>query len=275
MKKSVIYLGLLALLVYLAAYVVPTQRAGVDEVEREAREGRNIPTGVELPAFTNEEDELIIEHTGFTLSYDRYTNCPKWVAWELTADEVRSRDVARSNNFKPDDEVPPLNRIETSDYNGSGYTRGHMCPSGDMKWDEQAMNDCFLMSNICPQTKALNRQWWEIVETACREWAKQEGSVYICCGPIYDGNTPDRYIGRGEKIRVPDAFFKVVLSLAQDREKAIGFIYKNTDERQPIQQAVVSVDDVEKITGYDFFPSLPDELENQLEAYSSLQQWNR
>lgn len=273
MKKSVIYLALLALLVYLAAYVVPKQRADVDEVEREAREGRDIPTGVELPAFTNEEDELIIEHTGFTLSYNLDTNCPNWVAWELTSDEVQSHNVSRSNNFSPDEELPPLNRAETSDYYGSGYTRGHMCPSGDMKWDEQAMNDCFLMSNICPQTKELNRHWWEIVETASREWAKRYGSVYICCGPIFDDNTPDRYIGENQKIRVPDSFFKVILTLAPGHEQAIAFIYRNTDQRQTIDQAATSVDYVEHLTGYDFFTSLPDDVEDRLERQCDLKQW--
>lgn len=273
MKKSVIYLVLLAILIYLAAFVVPRQRADVEEVEREAREGLDIPTGVELPAFTNEEDELIIEHTGFTLSYNLYTNCPKWVAWELTSDEAKSHNVSRSNAFKSDEELPPLNQTEPRDYYGSGYTRGHMCPSGDMKWDQQAMDDCFLMSNICPQTKVLNAQWWEHVETACREWAKRYGSVYICCGPIYNDNTPDRYIGSNEKIRVPDAFFKVVLTLAPGHEQAIGFVYSNTNQSQPIDKAATTVDYIEQVTGYDFFTSLPDDIEDRLESQFDLKQW--
>lgn len=274
MKKAVIYLSLLALLIYLAGFVVPTQRADVDEVEREAREGRDVPTGVELPAFTNEEDELIIEHTGFTLSYNIYTNCPNWVAWQLTADEVATTAVERSNRFRSDDEVPPLNRVETSDYTNTGYNRGHMCPSADMRWSEQAMSDCFLMSNICPQTSKLNGQWWEHVERACRRWATSEGSVYICCGPLFDDNTPTYYIGREDKIRVPDGFFKVVLSLNPGHEKSIGFVYKNTDDRQPMQEAAVSVDYVEELTGFDFFPSLPDEQEALLESQCKLHLWN-
>lgn len=273
MKRLVIYLGFIAMLIYLASSVVPEQRADVDEVERMAREGRDVPIGVELPAFTNEEDELIIEHTGFTLSYNLYTNCPNWVAWELTAAEVETDAVERSNKFRPDNEVPPLNRVETSDYTNSGYNRGHMCPSADMRWSEEAMNDCFLMSNICPQTTKLNGQWWEHVERACRRWAVNEGSVYICCGPLFDSDTPDHYIGRDEKIRVPDGFFKVILSLKSGHEKAIGFIYANTDERQPMQEAAVTVDRVEELTGYDFFASLPDEQEALLESQCKLQQW--
>lgn len=227
---------------------------------------------IELPAITS-SDSLLIEHTGFTLSYNLDTNCPNWVAWDLTEEEAYATQFKRSNDFRGDAMIPPLYRVEGYDYKQTGFDRGHMCPAGDMKWNADAMSDCFLMSNICPQIPVLNQQWWEHLESACRRWASQEGCVYICCGPIYDKQSEARYIGDEVTIRVPDAFFKVVVSLRQGKEKGIGFYYKNNDSRQTMESAVLSIDQVEELTGYDFFAALPDEIEKQIEVQKKLSSW--
>lgn len=227
---------------------------------------------MELPECRN--GELIIEHTGLTLSYNLLTNCPNWVAWELTEAEAYSSQVKRTNDFRGDPSVPSMNRVEGYDYKESGFDRGHMCPAADMKWSPAAMSDCFYMSNICPQMPVLNQLWWEHLERACRRWAGQEGRVYICCGPIYDKKSDKRYIGNEVKVRVPDGFFKVILSLKEGKEKAIGFIYKNTDERQTMESAATTVDAVEDLTGMNFFPSLDKEQEKKLESAFNLRKWN-
>lgn len=217
---------------------------------------------------------LVIAHTGYTLSYNLRTHCPDWVAWELTGEEACSSKVKRSDCFRGDPAVRHAHRVEPYDYKGSGFDRGHMCPSGDMKWSADAMSECFLMTNICPQTPVLNQQWWEHLERACRRWAAQEGSVYICCGPIYDNDRQPRYIGDGVKVRVPDGFFKVVLSLRKGHEKAIGFIYRNTDERQTMEAAATTVDEVERVTGLDFFSAVEDQMEAKVEGSFNLRKWN-
>lgn len=237
--------------------------------------GKSIPSGtndnlVELPK-TN-KSALIIRHTGYTLSYNVKTNCPNWVAWELTKDEVNANVAKRGNDFRGDAKVPEKNRVEAFEYRGSGYDRGHMCPAGDMKWSENAMSDCFYMSNICPQVAELNQKWWEHLERACRRWANNEGKVYVCCGPIYSKGKA-RYIGNDLKIMVPDKFFKVVLSLRPGNEKAIGFIYNNDGSKQAMADVVVTVDEVERLTGYDFFYMLDDKLEERLEKVSNLSKW--
>lgn len=227
---------------------------------------------IELPAIT-QKDSLIIEHCGFMLSYNLDTNCPNWVAWDLTEEEAYSTQFKRSNDFRGDTMIPPLHRVEGYDYKQTGFDRGHMCPAGDMKWNADAMSECFLMSNICPQSPVLNQQWWEHLENACRRWASQEGCVYICCGPIYIKKSKARYIGKEVKILVPDAFFKVVVSLRQGKEKGIGFYYKNNDSRQTMEGAALSIDQIEELTGYDFFAELPDEIENRIEAQNKLSAW--
>lgn len=229
--------------------------------------------GVELPAKRT-EDNLVIKHTGYTLSYNATTNCPNWVAWELTAEEVSTSAATRSNDFRGDPEVPVRNRVETADYKGTGYDRGHMCPAADMKWSVSAMSECFFMSNICPQVPVLNQKWWEHVETACRRWASKEGNIYICCGPLFDEQKRPTTIGRDVKVRVPNGFFKVVLSLRPGQEKAIGFLYQNTDQRQTMDDAAMTVDEVERLTGMDFFSALDDELETALESTYDLRKWD-
>ena len=218
--------------------------------ENQSSKANDSPNGIILPIM-GEQDGVLIEHEGFTLLFDTKTMCPRWVAWELTAEETRGK-VSRSGvDFKPDDQVPEQYQVASWDYNGGHYGRGHMCPAGDMKWSQQAMQDCHYMTNICPQTAELNKTWWEHLERACRSWARQDGSVQIVCGPVFSDN-PKRF-GKKHRMAVPKGFYKVVLSLKEGKEKAIGFYYTNDDAPQPMEDAVRSVDDIEQLTGIDFF----------------------
>ncbi len=240
--------------------------------ENQSSKANDNPNGIILPIM-GEQDGVLIEHEGFSLLFDTKTMCPRWVAWELTAEETRGK-VSRSGvDFKADDQVPEQYQVASWDYNGGHYGRGHMCPAGDMKWSQQAMQDCHYMTNICPQTAELNKTWWEHLERACRSWARQDGSVQIVCGPVFSDN-PKRF-GKKHRMAVPKGFYKVVLSLKEGREKAIGFYYTNDDAPQPMEDAVRSVDDIEQLTGIDFFSSLPDEQEDRLEAMTDLRSWDK
>ena len=230
-----------------------------------------VPRLMELPATY--EGERVISHTGYTLSYNTTTLCPNWVAWELTASETRGH-LDRSRDFFPDEAVPSAQRVTTGDYSGSGYTRGHMCPAADMEWGAKALHDCFLMSNMCPQTEELNRYSWEALERACRRWARKEGAVKIVCGPIFNPDRKKKTIGRQHKVRVPDAFFKCVLSLRKGHEKAIAFIYQNNRAEQDMKDCATTVDKVEKLTGYNFFVNVSDPLEDRLERQCNLSAWH-
>ena len=133
------------------------------------------------------------------------------------------------------------------------------------------MDECFLMTNMCPQTHALNAGVWNSIEQQCRSWAKKYGKVYIVCGPIYL-NKQHRKLGKN-KVVVPDAFFKVILRTGKNPQ-AIGFICRNqTETGLQKKDFVNSVDEVERITGYDFFSKLPDNVEKKVEAKADLGQW--
>lgn len=226
---------------------------------------------VELPGRMKGTPERIIAHVGYTLSFNREHNAPNWVAWELTTAEAQGT-LPRADDFLPDPEVPAPHRVTTEDYVGSGYDRGHMVPAADMKWSPRAMAECFYMSNICPQDHGLNGGPWAKLEKACRRWAVREGAVYVVCGPVYKSRRPKK-IGRTHLVSVPDGFFKVVLSLRRGKEKAIGFYYANRAGRQTMDAAACSVDDIERLTGIDFFVNLPDRQEAALEAAYSLKEW--
>lgn len=235
---------------------------------------------MELPA--TKRGEVIISHSAYTLSFNTQHNNPNWVAWELTATEVDGNG-RRSNEFLPDPDIDERHRVTTDDYKGSGYDRGHMCPAADNKFEARAMTECFYMTNMCPQLHELNAGGWESLESACRRWAKTEGSVLIVCGPVYDSELKARQgevstrkqktIGKEHRVTVPTGFFKCVMSLREGHEKAIGFYYTNDDKKQPMNEVCMTVDDIEAMTGYDFFVNVPDKLEKRIEAQCKLADW--
>ena len=186
---------------------------------------------------------------------------------EIVKDEPIKKETkrkeGRTNKFLPDPDVRGA-KAYTGDYTKSGYDRGHMAPAADMKWNKQAMEESFYMSNICPQNPNLNRGDWNDLEEKSRQWAKKYGAVYIACGPIYDTKRPKR-IGNN-KVAVPHAFYKVILINDKKNPQAIGFIFPNSAGHKPLKKYMVTVDSVEKRTDIDFFPALPDEIENRIEA---------
>ena len=230
------------------------------------RQEVKVEKSVERPAPT--KGEIVLEKKAYTVSYNKKTRCPNWVAWKLTAEHADG-ELQRRNVFHEEEEVPEP-RATLQDYKGSGWSRGHMCPAGDNKWDEQAMFESFSLVNVCPQNARLNSGVWNSIEMDCRKWARKYGEVYIVCGPVYM-NKEHEAIGDNEVV-VPEAFFKVVLCLT-GKPKAIGVVVRNTEGTKKKDLYYNSIDQVERITGYDFFPALPDDIENEVEAKANINDW--
>lgn len=222
---------------------------------------------VEIPAPISQE-ELILKRRAYTVSYNQMWKIPNWVAWHLTAEQADG-EIKRFGGYIEDEDVPKP-RATNEDYRGTEWTHGHMCPAGDNKWDSIAMLESNLLTNICPQHGNLNSGLWNKIEQDCRKWAKKYGDVYIVCGPLLL-NREHETIGPN-KVVVPEAFFKVILCL-QGTPKAIGFVVRNNEGKKKRDQFINTVDDVERITGYDFFPALPDDLENEVESHASIDDW--
>ncbi len=233
---------------------------------------QNAKDGYEIPAPLKDRPEQIVRHKGYTLSYNSTHNTPNWSAWALTASHTRGH-LDREQKFWADPQIPKTNRVDFYEYKDSEYDRGHMCPAGDMKWDEQAMHDCFYMSNMCPQDHTLNSSTWGNLENACRVWARTEGIVYIVCGPVYKSRKSHRRIGIHHKIDVPEGFFKAVLSLRKGREKAIAFYFDNVPTTKHYRGFCMSVDEIEKMIGMDLFPKVDDGLEKRIEAKCNINDW--
>ena len=213
--------------------------------------------------------EQIIRKTSYVVSYNKDTKIPNWVAWHLTAEHTDGPYKRMSNFYEEEGVASP--RATIDDYRGSGWSRGHMCPAGDNKWNEAAMYESFSLVNVCPQNANLNSGLWNSLEIDCRRWAKQFGDIYIVCGPVFL-NREHETIGANE-VFVPEAFFKVVLCL-NGIPKGLGVIVRNTDGNRKRDLYYNSIDQVERITGYDFFPALIDEIENQVELEADINDWN-
>ncbi len=195
---------------------------------------------------------------------------PNYVAWELTADETYG-ETPRKSIFKPDNDIPGTPLLD--DYRKSGFDRGHMAPAADMKWSADAMDDSHYLTNICPQDHSINGGCWSTLENKCRQWARRDSAIIIITGPILTDEIT-RTIGKSE-IAVPERFFKVILSPYVNPPRAIAFIMPNTPTRDGIQTMATNVDQIEQITGFDFFSCLPDEIENEVEQQAKYNDFDR
>ena len=218
---------------------------------------------------SNSQPSQLVDYEGFSLSFNKKMHVPNWVVWELTGEEVAGT-YPRKDNFRGDDNV--AGSAEKWDYSYSGYDRGHMAPAGDLKWSKKAMDESFYMTNMCPQAKSLNTGAWKRLEEKCRQWATIDGAIIIVCGPVLT-DPINEYIG-DSRVAVPQRFFKVILSPYVDEPRGIGFIMPNSKVPGGMQAAAVSIDEVERVTGLDFFSSLPDEIENKVESQCKFHYWS-
>lgn len=229
-----------------------------------------VPDGaLEIPTYTRaREHSQQIEHKAYTVDYNEEWRLANWVAYPLTAEHTKG-PVERYNKFDADPQVRGAT-AQWWDYKHTTYDRGHLVPAGDMKWDETAMRECFYLSNIAPQDHTFNEGDWNYLENRVRGWANFFGEVYVVCGPIVSKH-PETI---GENcIAVPDSFFKVVLCDMRGEWNAIGFICPNDPTQHNLSHYCRTVDEVERITGLDFFPLLPDDVEKRIEAEYDKDAW--
>ena len=228
----------------------------------------SLPPGkMEIPRL--KPNEQVITHTAYCLSYNETHELANWVAYELTAEETHAL-FKRGNRFIPDPLVS-TGTADDADYAGSGYDRGHLAPAGDMGWSETSMKESFYYSNMTPQVPSFNRGVWKRAEELVRSWALEYKSVYIVTGPVLAASLPT--IGH-DRVSVPKYFYKVVLDDHPPVVKGIGFIIPNASSKEPLQDFAVSIDSVEKLTGIDFFPLLPDDLEQRVEYKAVISAWS-
>jgi len=211
---------------------------------------------------------IIVKYKAYTVYFNPTKHQPNATIYELTAEETEG-DAPRYNNFIHDENVKGC--AHAWDYSNSGYDRGHMTPAADMKWDAEAMQQSFFMTNVCPQNGALNSNGWSRLEKKVRAWARRDSSLIVATGPVFLPG-PHNSIGKEVTIPIPDAFFKVIYAPRQSR--SIAFIYPNEGQcNKKMRKYAVSIRDVERLTGLDFLSSLNDDEENRVEIQNDYTQW--
>jgi endonuclease G len=205
-------------------------------------------------------------------SFDRRTKNPIWVAEHITPESLKTKDGDRGNSsFLEDPTIPEKFRGKLKDYFRSGYDRGHQVPAADCKWSQEAMNDTFYLSNMCPQVgDGFNRDYWAHLEDFCRRLTTKYPSVRIVTGPLYlpkrdaDGKWRVSYemIGNPPNIAVPTHFYKVIF--AEDGKAggqvAVGaFVLPNAKipNETPLGSFEVPLESVERAAGLEFANLLP------------------
>lgn len=211
-----------------------------------------------------------INHTYFSVSYSSKHQNPEWVAYELTNKRL-SNSAEERRSFKDDPETESDAKSDV--YSETGYDRGHLAPAHDMAFNETAMEECFYMTNISPQDPDFNRGIWKSLETKVRHWAETEKRLYIVTGPILRKkvSSRDRMVEGGPT--VPSKFYKIILDYEGSERKAIAFVLENKASKKSLTTYAVSIDEVEELTGLDFFPDLSAKEEKALEATFDVDLW--
>ncbi|WP_456088312.1 DNA/RNA non-specific endonuclease [Parabacteroides sp.] len=230
-----------------------------------------IPANTEIPRLKAKRREQVIKHEGYTVSYNSEYRIANWVAYELTATEAKSKKTERSNKFVSDPQVKGATATN-EDYTRTGYDRGHLAPAGDMKWSAKAMRESFYLSNICPQKPKLNRGIWKDLEEQCRLWALDNGSLLIVTGPVITNDM--KRLGKN-RVAIPKSFYKVICYHTGEGYKGIGFLFENRDYKDnSLKTMAIPIDSVEKVTDIDFFPSIPDDQEKEMEKAVDWSSWS-
>lgn len=227
--------------------------------------------GLEIPRYDFEVVEQIMVKRGFTVSFNSNNILPNWVAYELTADETDGPWSRKGFNFMPDPDYTGL-QADHGDYKGSGYSRGHLAPAGDMKWDSTAMAESFYYTNCIPQDKALNNGKWNQLEMKTRSWAQQFGKVFVVTGPVFYQSDTLRIGPHG--IAVPHACFKALLAPTETSYTAIAFVMQNGEEKRSMKECAIPVDELEAMIGLDLFCNLPDKIDESIESIIVWDDWN-
>lgn len=219
-----------------------------------------------LPNSTSQE---IIHHKYYTLSYKEKYEQAEWVAYELTDDEISYNEYKRPY-FEIDKKVPTKS-ASYRDYKNSGYNKGHLCPAADRKFSKEAFTETFLMSNVAPQAYNFNAGIWNQLEKRVRYWAKKRKKLIVITGGILNNDL--KKIGKN-KVAVPQYFYKIIADVKNPKNiHTIAFIIPQKNNHLALNKYATSIDDIERLTGIDFFYKLPESVQTKFEKKSSYFNW--
>ena len=247
-----------------------TGHDAVYEYDEEAPHGSVTFAG--LPKRINKRlssDTIILNRGEFTIGWSPSLQHAEWVAYHVTA-KCKYEDGKRPG-FRVDKSAPSIPKPE--DYRKSGFDRGHMAPNHAIvsRYGDEERLKTFAMSNIAPQTPALNRAVWRDLEHRIADlWTARYGEIWVVVGAI--PSTCEMKIGPG--IDVPSAYYQIIMAQEKMDVRALAVLLPNNDDwNMWASRYIVTIDELEELTGYDFNPSMPEFIQNPIEAELPTRLW--
>ncbi|MGY5352686.1 DNA/RNA non-specific endonuclease [Wenyingzhuangia sp. IMCC45533] len=245
---------------YNQTYTIPETTENTSEEEQQIGDNKSLSFSYNYNLLKPSKKDIVYDKTYYSIDYNEEHEQPNWVYYLLTSEFVNG-SAKRKDRFKADNEITTKSAT-LSDYKKSGYDRGHLCPAADMKINDLAMRETFLLSNMSPQLPSLNRGEWKRLEAKIRDWAVEEDSIIVVTGPIFKNNLGK--IGKS-KVTIPGAYYKVIYDITKP-QKMTAFILPHIKELESFANYQTSVNEVEQQTGIDFFSMLDDATEEVLES---------
>jgi endonuclease G len=213
----------------------------------------------------------VLPNTGFVLGYCEAWSCPLWAAYRLFDVPTAGQNAERPAHFAVDARTAA--RIRPEDYTGSGFDRGHLAPNFAIAhcYGAAAQTQTFLMSNTVPQRAALNSgPWRDLEQREALNYTARFRELWVVTGPLFlDG---ERWLDAG--VRIPDAFFKIQVDEHEGGLRLQAFILKqDTGAGEKLGVFLTTVDEIERLSGLDFFTELDDAVETRLEAELPARVW--
>jgi endonuclease G len=238
----------------------------------------NLTLGNPSGASTGNPNNYLLVKPGYVLSYNRDRGIANWVSWHLSS--AWKGDSRRTNDFRPDASLPTGWFIaKPSDYTNTGFDRGHLCPSDDRDASPDDNAATFLLTNIVPQAPRHNREVWKNLEEYERQLTTNGNEVYIIAGTWGSGGTGQNGYATtlaGGKLAVPAALWKIIVVLptgsndvsrisTNTRIISVNIPNNQSAADKPWRAYLTTVDDIEAMTGYDFLPNVPTDIQRIIE----------
>lgn len=249
-----------------------------------ARQGRQV-----VAHWTLEGGQPVMT---YCLEYDAGARHSRWVAFRFDA-LTRQRNCGRqyfNPQYPRDPQLPAAVAAEDCALYGSGYDHGHLCASADRLYSAAANVNTFYMSNMSPQRSNFNQGYWVTLEGRVQQLGRNNlfaDTLYVVKGgTVAEGQTLGRT--RGAQIAIPAYYYMALLRVRGGRYSGIAFLMEHADHRDAsgrpytnqhqaplaaMHAHAVSIDSLERFTGIDFFPNLPDAAEEQVERQCDAAVW--
>lgn len=220
----------------------------------------------------------VLSRSGHTNGFDPEMMSAAWTGY-IVYKQMNPTSQERPSEFQPDMELPRKWQTDPSEYTHSGYDRGHMAPNWavSINFGRIAQVETFYMSNIAPQSPELNRGIWASVEKViANDYARRYGEVIVFVGPLFtNGPKNAKGIGQNGRVKIPDGFYQIIVR-DRDLPQALAIIFPQNStakRKEDLKENMVTIREIETLTGINFLPGLPNEVQERVENTRAARMW--